>query len=36
MSGIMFDSDLFYDAFLERRFGSIIGLGNIFYFSGIF
>lgn len=32
----MFDSALFYDAFLESPFGIIFGLGNIFYFGNLF
>lgn len=36
MSGIMFDRDLFDDAFSESQFGSIFVLGNIFYSGSIF
>lgn len=36
MSGIMFYSDFFDDAFLERPFGSIFGPGNIFLFRYYF
>lgn len=36
MPGVMLDTDLLDDSFLERPFGSIFGPGNIFYSSSIF